>query len=293
MKPIAYFFYSIIFLNGYIHAYDFKKITVIGHQQTYPTIRSFLRGLQLLRIPHNFNDWNNLGDCLCVISDVPRLQRAINLKRYGTIKRLLAGPNHVVRATDDGGIIGSPEIDKYLVNSEWTHVAYQEDLPSLGDRLGIWFAGIDADDWCPTKTKKDNNVLVYWKTEPESFCIQVENALRKFGFNPIRLRYGFYKKNQYKQLLNKSLFAIFLSRVESQGIALLEAWSMNVPTLVWNPQVFTLKGKVYSQVSACPYLSDATGKDWRTIQELESLLTNIQKIIPTFTPRKWVLFFVY
>ena len=261
----------------------------MGSSSASPVIGSLLRGLATLAIPHDFNNWANLGDIVYVNSDIGMLQKAIELKRHNRIKRLIAGPNLVVRPIDHNGLVGSQEIDMYLVNSEWTYLSYLEDMPKLRNALKIWFTGVDAEYWKPAEIPKQRNVLVYWKTENESFCSQIEQSIQAHGFTPIRLRYGSYVKEQYKQLLNSVLFSVFISRSESQGIALLESWAMNVPTLVWNPRELNAHEKQYSTVSACPYLTGATGRDWKNIDEFDALLNNIDETLATCQPREWVL----
>ena len=287
-KLVRIFIVQLSILCPMLWGYDFKRLTVVGSSTLSPVISSLLRGLKTLGVPHDFNNWDNPGDVMYVNSDINMLRRAINLKKQGKIRRLLAGPNLVIRAIDHGGLIGSPAIDLYFVNSRWTHRAYSEDMASLTDRLHIWFAGVDAEYWKPTNTKNSKEVLVYWKTEPEPFCAQVESVIRKKGFNPVRIQYGSYKKEHYKKMLEQAVFVVFISKVESQGIALLEAWSMDVPTLVWNPQDFRAYGKVYSEVSSCPYLTDACGRDWKYLPQLEALLDKASEIIASCASRQWV-----
>jgi hypothetical protein len=117
----------------------------------------------------------------------------------------------------------------------------------------------------------------------------VEQLLRKLRWEPIRIIYGCYNSGQYKQALMQSTFAVFLSQSESQGIALAEAWAMDVPTLVWNPRELTYNGRRYSTVSACPYLSDATGAEWVALDELAQLVKSFPRHEAGFEPRSWVL----
>ena len=140
--------------------------------------------------------------------------------------------------------------------------------------------------WKPSAQECDC-VLVYWKTENEQFYQSVEALLRKYRYTPVRIRYKFYDPQTYKNALNKAIFAVFISRSESQGIALAEAWSMNVPTLVWDPGELTYLGRVYSSVSASPYLTEDTGKSWKDLKELENVITKIPSL--QFCPRDWVL----
>ena len=294
-------FISIFLLASSLHAS--QKITILTypvgkHSQNswyHPAVtNSLLRGLQELQVNFNYNpsQENDVGQTVVVLTNIDALKQAIVWKRKGRIKKLLAGPNLVVSPKEHHGVVLSPEIDIYMVNSQWTKTAYTEDAPSLINHIGIWPAGIDIRFWNPSlklTDKKNRNALVYWKTESIEFCNEVEQVLKKYNWNPIRIRYGQYDLQTYKNTLENSLFAVFISRSESQGLALAEAWAMDVPTLVWNPKALEINGRVYSESSACPYLSPQTGFDWQTIKEFENILKSKENLIPKFTPRSWVL----
>lgn len=278
-----------------------EKITILTYpveqysnsRWSHPAVTgSLVRGLEELKINYNFNPSRicDVGSTVVVLTNIDALKQAIDWKRKGKIKKLLAGPNLMVRADDYERILSSPEIDVYLVPSVWTKVAYIEDEPSLENRIGIWPAGINIDEWEPQqKSKNSKHVLIYWKTESEDFCKQVEQLLKNYGWQPKVIKYGQYALATYKELLSVTAFAVFISRSESQGLALAEAWAMNVPTLVWNPQELTINGRIYSESSACPYLTTQTGNDWKTIEELEALLKTISTTLVNFSPRTWMI----
>jgi hypothetical protein len=254
--------------------------------------QSLINGLQKLNISFNFNPEcvEDIGDVVLVLSNSFFLKKCIGLKKEGRIVRLFAGPNLVNLPSDQNRLVMAKEIDFYLVNCHWTKIAYEEDEPLLSSRLRIWFAGLDSDYWSPNcKKKEGNQVLVYWKTEEEAFVKLVESLLEKYGWQAIRMHYGEYYQGQYKQLLDTVKFAVFISKSESQGISLAESWSMDVPTLVWNPKKLVYNGRTYSECSSCPYLTDKTGRDWQTIDEFEVLVKNIENYLLGFESRKWVL----
>jgi glycosyltransferase involved in cell wall biosynthesis len=152
-----------------------------------------------------------------------------------------------------------------------------------------WHGGIDSRNWQPsTETKDRDNVLIYWKTEPEEFCENVVELVRGLRTNPAVIRYGKYNVREYKEQLDKSRFAIFISRSESQGIALAEAWSMNVPTLVFDPGNLFFTGRTIYNVSACPYLTNETGLAWKNLDELKRMITD-KNLLKAFAPREYVL----
>jgi hypothetical protein len=266
-------------------------ITILTQDPHKGVFRSLLNGLQQHEVAHNVNPGRleDVYSTVLVIDGLDKLRYGINLKRLGHIQLLLAGPNVMIRSCDHNQILASPELDHYLVPSEWTKIAYVEDEPCLLHKISIWPTGVDTNYWKPWPLEKEKKVVVYWKTEPESFCLAVEELIAAKGFQVERITYGAYTQEQFRQTLNESLFAVFLSRSESQGIALAEAWSMNVPTFVWNPGEFYYAGKQYNPVSSCPFLTHAQGADWQKISELEKLIDSFDQIKLSFSPREWVI----
>lgn len=253
--------------------------------------RSLIDGFNALGVDFNYNpSYSTIGDTVIILSNIQAIYQCIELKQKGKIKKILAGPNLVILPFDHNRILTHPAIDRCIVPSDWVKIAYEACEPLLKGRIGVWFAGVDVNYWNPISPKVENsNVLVYWKTEPESFCNQVELLLRSYGWNPIRVRYGNYNSLHFKNLLEQSRFAVFISITESQGLALAEAWSMNVPTLVWNNGNLAYQGFIFSVVSACPYLTKSTGKEWKTLNELEEILKNYLLHEKSFNTRDWTL----
>jgi hypothetical protein len=300
-------YFAIIFLSLSQSIVAYEKLTLltapIGHHGSQyggplSVTTSLISGLTHLGVIFNHNPlrFEDVGDVVMVLSDVRALGQAIQLKRQGKIKKLLAGPNLVVRANQDGGILASPEIDVCIVPSYWVKPSYEDDEPTLKGRIQIWYAGVDTHYWSPSisfqekMSQGSKEVLVYWKTEGEAFCRHVERVLREKGFHPIRVRYGSYSKDQFKHYLQRSLFAVFITRSESQGIAFAESWAMDVPTLVWDPQEpLTIMGKVHWPVAACPYINPANGAIWKNAEHLAHILDNINDFSSRFGARASVI----
>jgi hypothetical protein len=292
--------------SGSANEYGYKKITVltapIGRNDVSwrggpsSVKRSVIDGLQKLGIPFNVNPQSitEVGDVVHVLSNIDALRQAIQLKRDGRIKKLLAGPNLMVRSNEVNHLLASPEIDICIVPCDWVKNAYREDEISLKNRIQSWYAGVDTDFWCPpVKKSASNNVLIYCKLNQsgyEQFYQKVEEILRKNQWVPVRICYGSYSSEQFKQLLSKVAFSVFLSRSESQGIAYAESWSMGVPTLCWDPnEPLWIQGKCYWPVASCPYINPNVGASWKNFDELEGLVKSIKDLLPAFSPREWVL----
>lgn len=293
----------LIILPKLLNSYQFKKITVLTNQiglnnklygGHYAVTRSLIEGLTKLGVNFNYNPQsdNEIGDVIIVLSNINALQQAIILKQEGIVKKILAGPNLVNLPSDCNRILDNIYLDICIVNSNWTYSTYLQDMPSLNGKIRIWPAGVNSDYWKPICEDKNNtkNVLVYVKFEEAKLLSkQVSNILQKYNWNPIEITYGNYDHEQFKNILSKCKFSVFLSRSESQGLALAEAWAMDIPTIPWNPGYLKTQFWEYKDISSCPYLNNKLGLDWKTLEEFENIIKNIESKLEDFSPRKWLL----
>ncbi len=243
----------------------------------------------------NFNPRHmaDVGENVIILANKDALKQAIRWKQGKIIKKLLVGPNLFVRPQEIEPLITSPAIDLIMEPSHWPIKAVVEDCPQLREKLVCWPAGVDSEYWkpqTPLKNRRSTNVLIYQKNGSQDLLNSVIQLLRQYQWNPIVITYGKYNHRHFKGLLSMVRFAVFLSRSESQGLALAEAWSMDVPTLAWNlGGPLTIQGKTYTDISACPYLNPLVGQEWKTLDMLEVQFGDIQTILNNSSPRKWVL----
>lgn len=267
-----------------------------GYGGHYAVTRSLIEGLkQIEDIDFNYRPHNEkeIYENVHVLAGVKTLQYALQLKKEGRIKHLTAGPNVVVFSTDADAIICDNQIEKYLQPSQWACDFHISMAPELIDRCVPWAAGIDLSNYDNWEHKPRNKVLIYHKDESEQFCYRLQYIVKKYGYEPVVIKYGKYKLDDYLNVLSQSLFMISLSRQESQGIFLTEAWAMNVPTICFDPHFYhwshdKVDVEVEGNISTCPYLSETTGMRFETFAELESILESWQRLVNGFQPRKWV-----
>jgi hypothetical protein len=182
-----------------------------------------------------------------------------------------------------------PEIDRLIVPSDWVLQLYRDDAPELLPKIHLCPCGVDTDYWMPSPGRKRDRVVVYGKSGPEAFCEEVEQVVASLGWQLVRVRYGQYDAASYREVLESSAIGVFLSSFETQGLALAEAWSMDVPTVVWDPHgPAEWDGRSFQAGSSCPFLTVATGRTWRTIEELGPALRDTLQKRSEFRPREWV-----
>ncbi len=263
-----------------------------GH---YALVRSVVEGLRAIDADFNFNPDRMSALARVVYAPANEaLRQAIALKQDGRIDYLVAGPVNALFVDESGGILRAPEIDRVIVAHAWQAEFYR-DSPALVAKSRQCPCGVDADRWKPTPGAAKDGALLYWKSGDESFCEQVERVVRACGLEPRRVRslhgeHAIFSPDDYRALLDRSVIGVFLSTFETQGLALLEAWSMDVPTLAWDPQGPAVwRGRQFQSRSSAPYLTPSTGRLWRTIDDLEPTLRGALADRAAFRPREWVL----
>lgn len=275
---------------------------IIGHHKKfgghYAVTRSLCEGLNKIGYKeYNYRpkSENQLFEHVHVLAGVNTLKYAIDLKKRGKIKYLTAGPNVVVFSTDYNYIICNPLIDIYVQPSKWAADFHKKLTPEIANKVKIWPAGVDIAKYKPSLVKdvKKNKVIIYHKDESYQFCWRLHYWLRQYGFDPVIIKYGDYKLEEYIKELNEALFNVVLARQESQGIYLAESWAMDVPTVCYEPYYYKWPYgdnayELFGNISTCPYQTEKTGIIFTEIDEFKSILSNWNSLSSRFSPRKWV-----
>jgi hypothetical protein len=260
-----------------------------GH---FAVTRSVIEGFIKIKANFNYNPLHpsKLADTIVVLAGVRTLRQAIKLKKKGVIKKLFAGPNIVSFSYDHNYLAGSPEIDKYILNCDWTLDLYVEDCPSLKNRCLIWPAGVDTGYWKPDERIKSDSILIFEKQNkgPVGPILPYADYLRSLGWKVNILKYGSFSHKEYRSLLQKSVLMIGFVIDESQGIAWAEAWSTNVPTLIWRNNKNSFLGRTY-KTSTAPYLCKANGLFFDNFIDFKKKFDFWEKNRKSFAPRKWVI----
>lgn len=261
-----------------------------GH---FAVTRSLVEGLQKLGLPYNYDPRSvrELSDVVVVLAGVRTLQQAVELKRKGLIKTLAAGPNITTFSTAANSILAAPEVDIVINHCEFACDFWIFDNPSIKGRCFIWPAGVDTNYWkSDTGTVRDQ-ILIYEKqnvgetTGLDKLCMEY---LQDKGYKTTLLRYGTFDHDEYLRQLQQTRLMIGLTLSESQGIAWAEAWSTDVPTLLWRNEVNVTQGRKF-KCNTAPYLHPSNGRFFDDLEDFKSKFLEWESDPGQFTPRDWVL----
>ncbi len=255
---------------------------------------NLIKGLEEIKYPYVINAALDATPLLWIHDDPIALKATLKLPKPPLI---LAGPNIYTLPSE------LPPIPTSLPLA-WLHPApwvakFWETFQSQKLKSTVWPVGIDTRAFTPTTTAKKDTILVYNKQRSVADVNRVCESLSRLGERFQVLTYGNYQEAEYQKLLNEAKALVWVGRSESQGIALLEALSMNVPTLVWdikkfgqwegsNQAAFSANQLNFSPVTAAPYFDNTCGLKFTDQTKLEESLVEFLNQLPTFSPRKYI-----
>lgn len=278
-------------LRNYVKPYPpYIRSEYRGH---FAVTRSLVEGLKKIGVNSSYNPTSidDLAEVVVVLSGISTLRQAIQLKRKGYIRKILAGPNLMVFPSEHKGLICAPEVDLCVVPSNWVRDMYEDDSPDLISRCVAWPAGVDTKYWHPSSRPLNSSTVLFFEKQnkgPVGPLTDYFPIVKRRGYNVDSIVYGKYLPDQYLRQLQEACVMVGFVTDESQGIAWAEAWSTNVSTLLWFQDHDTYKGRTFSS-STAPYLTDYTGLFFNSPADFERIFEQWEKNRFNFQARKWVL----
>jgi len=265
-------------------------------------IGNTIRGLELIGIKVSLNGDIHQFDINWVHDDLRAYAHAVAIK-----KPILFGPNLVTNPEELPFRCRKPANGSIcLVPSAWVAKAWSS-CTEL-DRLAIevWAAGIDTQTFRPLQKNDNKNesfVLIYFKNRNK---IDLDFVVQKLVEKNIAYKifaYGGYDEFEYLESLRSAKYAIWLSGTESQGFAIMEALSTNLPILILdclNINDNVLDETIVSRprfpknfykilATSSPYFDERCGLKIDLISEVDQAINEMEKKLPQFNPREYIL----
>jgi hypothetical protein len=188
--------------------------------------------------------------------------------------------------------------------SEWNKQVYIDIASSLVVPIECFPYGVETDYFYPeSNIEKEYDCILYVKSRPIELVEYTKAILEQKGLRYKIFKYGSYNGSDFLHTLKRTKFMVVLDAHESQGFALQEAMSCNVPLLVFDIEsmyddmpdgvthTYTQEkhGPYLLLATTVPYWSDECGILIHNKEELSQSIDKMTKIYNTFTPRDYVL----
>jgi len=125
----------------------------------------------------------------------------------------------------------------------------------------------------------------------------LRDELRRRGLVVEYLRYGTYREREFHDFSHRARAMIYLSRYETQGIALEQMLAAGVPVLAWDAGgewqnlEYLLRGVRFSPVTTVPYWDDRCGRRFTSAADFPSVLDEFWRDVQrdAFAPREMIV----
>jgi RNAse (barnase) inhibitor barstar len=218
---------------------------------------------------------------------------------YAAINRLpvLLGPNLFVLPKDMPDIPAMKE-SIYLHPSRWC-VDVWKYLKFDNIELKPWPAGIDWESiYKPKRKAQSKQVMIYFKERDPGLFDYVIKLVESKGFSANIVKYRYYKESDYLDIINSSLFGIWIGRQESQGIALQEALASDLPLIVIDATSFfdTIDENAYIfpsylenfKTTTAEYFDNECGIKITSVYDLDSTIDLMCSDLKRYHPLNYV-----
>lgn len=138
-----------------------------------------------------------------------------------------------------------------------------------------------------------NGIMLYYKSrDPQDYSFIYE-YISKLNLPIESFSYSKrYKEEDYIASLQRCRYGIFVDAHESQGFAVEEAMSCNLPLLVWSVRDMNQEyGSSYPSIPATtvPYWDERCGEVFYTKDEFEGAFNRLTSKLETYRPREYIL----
>lgn len=213
----------------------------------------------------------------------------IDVKLYPTT-RFIFGPHFSTFAEKERIDIISGENSIYIHPSKWAKNSWNMVSNQISLQVLPW--GVDTDFELDPKIER-TKVFIYFKSRELDELYYLVDTLQKKNIEFVIFSYQHrYPETEYKKYLEQSKFGIWLDAHESQGFALLEALSYNVPLLVWNVKSMKQEyGRNNPDIPATtiPYWDNRCGEFFYDKSEFVNTFDTFLSKIDTYAPREYIL----
>lgn len=256
---------------------------------------NLIKGLDIIGYPYCVNKSLEATSLLWIQDDPIALREASRLKLNAVV-----GPNIYILPRN---IPSELDLSRfvYIHPSPWVVNMWKK---SGFDRcyLDYWPTGIDTKKFASRPKPKEGTLLIYFKQRHQEELEFVKKILDKNKIGYKIFFYGSYEENDYIEVLKDTKYIVWLGRQESQGLALEEALSMNVPILVWDVlnighwvpnkkelDIFNEDELAEEDTTSAYYFDDRCGIKTKKSEEIADNIKLMEENWQNFEPRKYIL----
>jgi hypothetical protein len=265
---------KLVLIDNWFH------IKNIGALQKYPNV-------EITKCSY-LEDINNLSEYDVVYSP----SAPLDIKKYPNTK-FIFGP-HFSTFPDSKSLHIKGINSVYNQLSCWAARSWSCNTITDGLRIVELPFGVDTHRFNSIKSINErSNVILYYKHRAPSELEFIQNALVSNNISFRIFSYDSrYNEDDYINYLQNTKYCIWLDAHESQGFALQEALSCDVPLLVWNVKSMNQEyGQKYDDIPATtiPYWDERCGEYFYNQEDFNKIFDLFISKLEIYKPREYIL----
>tara|TARA_B100000900_G_C20602448_1_gene726293 strand:+ start:8327 stop:9313 length:987 start_codon:yes stop_codon:yes gene_type:complete len=138
------------------------------------------------------------------------------------------------------------------------------------------------------KELRNNRCLIYFKNRSLDDLNLILEFLKSKGIKYDIIEYGSYSNNQLKKLSKRNHYGILLASTESQGFAIQEIMSNNLPMIVWDKNFGEFEGRKIRGTSVTVWDNNC-GLIVNTFDEFSRKFNSFIKNLDSYNPKNVVI----
>jgi hypothetical protein len=152
---------------------------------------------------------------------------------------------------------------------------------------------VEVDKFTINQYSQKNEIFIYFKRRNPRELEYVKHFLNNKNISYKIFDYEKkYDEQDYLNCLQNAKYGIIIGRHESQGFAIEEALSCNVPLLIWEVKYMSQEyGFNYPDIpaSVIPYWDERCGEFFYTAEEFETTYNKFISKLETYNPRQYIM----
>ena len=152
---------------------------------------------------------------------------------------------------------------------------------------------VEIEKFCPNQHSQKNEIFIYFKRRKPEELECIKQFLNKKNITYKIFDYvKKYNEEDYLKCLQNAKYGIIIDAHESQGFAIEEALSCNVPLLVWNVSFMSQEyGSNYPNIPCTniAYWDERCGEYFYKVEEFERTYNEFINKLESYCPRKYIL----
>ena len=271
------------------------KILIIGwaHHKNITGLKLLLNNINYEYKLINFDEINNIHE-INNFDIIYSPDNPINTSLYPS-KKFIFGPHFSIfpnnkllgiNNTYNNSIYIQPSM--WCVNA-WTRVQGVENIIPIK----VFPFSVEVEKFCPNQHSQKNEVFIYFKRRNPRELEYVKHFLNNRNITYKIFDYvQKYNEEDYLKCLQNAKYGIIIDAHESQGFAIEEALSCNVPLLVWNVSfMYQEHDSNYPNIpcSSIAYWDERCGEFFYTAKEFETTYNKFITKLETYRPREYIM----